>query len=355
MTAKELRRRRAEAQLLYRAEKLSPEAVVSHMLAVQSQERRGGPLALRARSEGFTAANVERQLAEDRSLVICWLMRGTVHMTCPDDYPWLLALTAPTVATSIKTRIRQNGISESQSKRAVALIDKMLREEGPLDRPAIKERLLGTSIPIEGYALAHLLSAANYAGLTAVGPQKSGRPVQVSPAEWFGEELATEFKRVDRDKALAELARRFLISRAPATATDISYWSKLPLRDSRRGLELIASEIVQLDGGLVDLKNRKKTELGPVPARLLHTFDDYMLSWKDRSFMLPEAHRERVVWGGGAFAQTAIADGNVVAGWRAPVSKQPFTVDVEPFEALTEKVAAELERDAAELARFEGR
>lgn len=355
MTAKELRRRRAASMLLYRADQLSPEAVVSHMLAVQSQERRGGPLALRARSEGFTTADVERQLAEDRSLVICWLMRGTVHMTSPDDYPWLLALTAPTVATTIKTRIRQNGISESQSDKAVALIDKMLREEGPLDRPAIKERLLSASIPIEGYALAHLLSAANYAGLTAVGPQKSGRPVQVSPAEWFDEELATEFKRVDRDKALAELARRFLISRAPATASDISYWSKLPLRDSRRGLDLISSEIVELDGGLVDLKRHKAEDLGPVPARLLHTFDDYMLSWKDRSFMLPEAHRERVVWGGGAFAQTAIADGIVCAGWTAPVSKKPFGVDVEPFEPLTRKVTAELEREAADVVRFEDR
>jgi hypothetical protein len=355
MNARELRRRRAAAQLFYRSEQLSPEAVVSHMLAVQSQERRGGLLALRARSQGFTAADVEQRLVHERSLVICWLMRGTVHMTCHDDYPWLLALTAPTQATSIRTRIRQHGISEAQSDKAVALIDRMLREEGPLDRPAIKERLERASIPIEGYALAHLLGAANYAGIAVVGPQKGGRPVHVSVADWFGEDFAQQFKRVDRDGALGELARRFLVSRGPATAADISYWAKLPLRDSRRGLELIASEIVELGGELVDLKQRSELNLGRVPARLLHTFDDYMLSWKDRSFMLPDAHRERVVWGGGTFAQTAIADGVVAAGWTAPMSKRPFAVNVEPFESLSRKVSEELEREAADVARFEGR
>ena len=41
---------------------------------------------------------------------------------------------------------------------------------------------------------------------------------------------------MDRDSALAELARRFLAGHAPADERDLAKWAGLPLRDARAGL-----------------------------------------------------------------------------------------------------------------------
>jgi hypothetical protein len=49
----------------------------------------GARLAVRACTEGVSAADVDRALTEDRSLLITWLNRGTLHPAASEDYPWL--------------------------------------------------------------------------------------------------------------------------------------------------------------------------------------------------------------------------------------------------------------------------
>src|SRR5262249_32717459 len=49
--------------------------------------------------------------------------------------------------------------------------------------------------------------------------------------------------RVEREAALAELARRYLAGHAPADDRDLAKWAGLPLRDARAGLAQIAGEV----------------------------------------------------------------------------------------------------------------
>ena len=74
--------------------------VAERLLAVQGQDPRGARLAVRARTEGLTAADVDRALTEERSLLITWLNRGTLHLVRSEDYPLLQALTTPPLLTS---------------------------------------------------------------------------------------------------------------------------------------------------------------------------------------------------------------------------------------------------------------
>jgi hypothetical protein len=86
---------RLAAQLLSGQPAEDPVAVARRLLAVQGQDPRGARLAIRARSTGLTAADVDRALSADRSLLITWLNRGTLHLIASEDYPWLHALTTP--------------------------------------------------------------------------------------------------------------------------------------------------------------------------------------------------------------------------------------------------------------------
>src|SRR4051794_25951544 len=119
-----LRSRRAAAQLLHRPAGSGATDVVRALLAVQAQDLRAARLALRARTAGLTVAAVDAALSDERSLVVAWLGRGTLHLVPRDDYPWLLGLTAPGRAAGGERRLRQEGVGAADAERAVTLVER---------------------------------------------------------------------------------------------------------------------------------------------------------------------------------------------------------------------------------------
>ncbi|HEX8205895.1 MAG TPA: crosslink repair DNA glycosylase YcaQ family protein, partial [Solirubrobacteraceae bacterium] len=129
---------RLTAQLLGGAPARSPEAVCERLLAVQGQDPRGFRLAVRARTKGLTVADVDRALA-DRTLVVTWLNRGTLHLVRSEDYGWLHALTAPQHETAIRRRLAQEGIADPE--RGVAVIERSLAAAGARTREQLRVRV----------------------------------------------------------------------------------------------------------------------------------------------------------------------------------------------------------------------
>ena len=256
-----------------------PAAVAERLLAVQGQDPRGFRLAVRARTEGLSAADVERALAE-RELLVTWLNRGTLHLVRGEDYPLLQALTTPPLLTSSTRRLRQEGVSEAQAERAVQTIEKALGEEGPLTRIQVRERLDAAGLQTEGQALLHLLFLAAVRGIVVRGPMVGKQHAYALVRDWLGEPPP-----IDREKALAELARRYLVGHQPATDRDLAKWAGLPLRDARAGLQAIGSELEEGGNELVSLAKRPAVEKPP-PPRLLGAFDPVLLGWTSREDIL---------------------------------------------------------------------
>src|SRR5262249_57925190 len=160
---------RLGAQLLAGAPARDPIAVAERLLAVQAQDPRGARLATRARSAGLTAADVDRAL-DDRSLVITWLNRGTLHLVRSEDYAWLHALTAPPLATAVTRRLGQEGVAPAAAERAVAVIERALAADGPLTRLELRDRLRSANLRTHGQALVLLLFLAGLRGVSLPGP-----------------------------------------------------------------------------------------------------------------------------------------------------------------------------------------
>ena len=334
---------RLTAQLLAGPAAVDPEAVVRRLLAVQGQDPRGARLAIRARTTGLTAADVDRCLTADRSLIITWLNRGTLHLVASEDYPWLHALTTPPLFTGNARRLAQEGVSSGAAERAVTVIERALAAEGPLTRDQLRDRIAGAGVRTEGQALAHLLLFASLRGLTVRGPMAGRQHAYALVRDWLG-----ETRPVPRERALAELARRYLAGHAPADARDLAKWSGLPLSDARAGLEAIAGELDVRPDGLVSLVGQVSAgpPQPPAPPRLLGSFDPLLMGWTSRTPVLGR-HAPAVVTGG-LFRPFALVRGRAVATWRLSGGR----VALEPFGRLARADRAALEADAEDVARF---
>jgi hypothetical protein len=317
-----------------------PVDVAERLLAVQGQDPRGARLAVRARTASLSAADVDRELTEERSLLITWLNRGTLHLVRSEDYPLLQALTTPQLLTSSTRRLRQEGVSEKATERAIETVERSLADEGPLTGAELKERLEAAKVPTARQAFIHLMFLSALRGISVRGPMVGKQHAYVLVRDWLGPQ-----RPVDRETALAELARRYLVGHGPAGDRDLARWAGVPLRDARAGLSAIAAELVEREDGLVDLAGRPPVEPLP-PPRLLGAFDPLLLGWTSREEVV--GPHKMLVTINGIFRPFALVGGRAVALWRYAGGK----VAIEHLGKVTKKAAAELEADAGAVEEF---
>lgn len=300
-------------------------------------------LAIRSRTRGLRATALDRALTDDRSLVVTWLNRGTLHLVASEDYWWLHPLTAPQQATSIRRRLEQEGVSPAQAKRGVALVAKTLRERGPQTREQLRDALDAAGIPTAGQALYHIFSAASLEGGLIRGPVVDGDLAYVHPRDWLGDPPPA----LERDEALARLARRYLAGHGPAAPGDLAKWAGITLGDARTGFAAIASELEEY-AGLASLAEATRTRFPSPKPRLLGAFDPLLLGWSSREFVT--GHHLEVMTTNGIIRPVALVGGRAVGMWGLANG----VITLRPVEAIAPADMAALERDAADVFRYLG-
>jgi hypothetical protein len=326
------------AQLISGRPATSAEQVVERLLAVQGQDPRGARLSIRARSSGLAAGDVDRALTDDRSLVITWLNRGTLHLVRSEDLALLHALTTPQLHTANLRRLGQEGVLGGDVDRGVQVVVDALAD-GPQTRPLLRERLASADLPVGGQALVHILMRTCLLGHAVRGPMFGPEQAYVLVRDWLDVDLTAS---VDRDAALTELARRYLQGHAPASDPDLARWAGLSLGDARRGLSGL-HRLHDRGDGKVSLT--KPSRVGAPTPRLLGPFDPLLLGWTDRTPIT--GGYTHLVTDNGLFRPFALVDGRAVATW-SPTS------GVTPYEELTEVTQAALEVELVDVRRFLG-
>jgi hypothetical protein len=334
---------RFAAQLLTGPPAASPEEVAGRLLAVQAQDPRGARLAIRPRSAGLTAADVDQALTGG-TLLITWVNRGTLHLVRREDYWWLHALTTPPLRAGVARRLAQEGVTPDAADRAVAVIEKSLTDEGPLTRPQLRDRIAAAGVRTEGQALVHEFVLASLSQVAVRGPMAGREHAYVLVRDWLGAP-----PELDRAVALAELARRFLAGHGPADDRDLAKWAGVPLRDARAGLAAIAGELVQRPDGLADLAALSgQRDYGLPPPRLLGSFDPLLHGWVSREPIL--GSHQGIVTVNGLFRPFALVAGRAVATWSLPGG----VVSLDRLVELPAEAEAALAAEADEVRRFLG-
>ncbi len=327
---------------------------VAGVCGVQAQVAAAAALAVRVRSTGLTASDVEQARVNDRSVVRTWCMRGTLHLLATEDLGWLLPLFGPVFIRASRRRFEELGLDEETSTKGISALRQALARRGPLTRAEIVDELGARGIRLAGQARPYLIRHAALQGVVCFGPSRGGEPTYVLLDDWtrLGSGLAG-------DAACTELASRYLEAYGPAGPDDMAAWSGLPMSAVRAGWRRIAGQLIELEvsGRPAWMLRARAASLadGPGPrsaVRLVPGFDTYLLGYRSRRLAIADRYAGRVNAGGGMIRPALLVDGRVQGTWKGRPGRKELGVVVEPFEALAPMVITGIEADARDLGRF---
>lgn len=330
MTPAKLLQHRLHNQRLAATNFEDPADAVRWLGAVQAQDYLGALWAIGLRTRNATEKIVERAIA-DRAIVRTWPMRGTLHFVAAEDARWMLELmTRRVVAASAKRLDREYGLDEKVAGRSGEAVARALEGGRHLTRDAIYRTLENARISTAGGRGLHITWRMAHDGLICFGPREGKQQTFALLDEWV-----PGAKRMARDEALAELARRYFTSHGPATVHDFAWWSGLLLSDAAEGLAMAGGELASFDLG--DRKCWTSTSTPPggssPRAFLLPAFDEYTVAYRDRDAIVESAHA-RHAEGMDILRPAIVMNGRVTGSWTRTLAKDSVTFELTPFTRL---------------------
>lgn len=311
-----------------------PGEVVDWLGAVQAQDYFGAKWALGLRMRGATDTDIEKAF-NDGSILRTHVLRPTWHFVRPADIRWMLALTAPRVHAANAYMYRKLELDDATFKRSNTTLGKALEGGKQLTRDELRITLQDTGIATDdGLRMSYLMMYAELEGIICSGPRQ-GKQFTYALLE----ERAPQARTLDREESLVELARRFFISRGPATAQDFAKWSGLTLADARNGLEAVKDglehETIE-DQTYWFLRPRTPVIATSPTAYLLSVYDEYISGYKDRSAMDGKNLADLFIAMGNALQYVLILDGQLIGTWKRTIKTDGVVIQMNIFTDLTE-------------------
>ncbi len=323
------------SQHLTKTDLREPAQVVSALGALQAQDYQASLWAIGLRTQGCNEADVKKAVA-DGVVVRTWIMRGTLHFATAKDVHWMLELLGPGLVAGRAGRHRQLKLDAADFKKSQDFFADALHGKKRMTRDQLYSVLESGGISTKGQRGYHMLWRAGLDGVICFGPHAGKQPTFVLLNEWVPRTAS-----LTREEALQALARLYFCTRGPATLQDFVWWSGLRTIEAKAGLNAVASEIKSTVVGekiFWTPKNQEPLNDALSATLLLPAFDEYIVSYRDRSALLRSVHRSRVS-NNGMFYPTIVVDGCVVGNWKKTTKKNQATVQLLPFGNLasTEK------------------
>ncbi|MFF8726148.1 winged helix DNA-binding domain-containing protein [Streptomyces sp. NPDC015171] len=327
-------------QLLLRRSARSARDAVGHLLGLHAQRTSDPYHALAARLEGFVPQQLSGLLAR-REVARLVTLRSTLHAHTADDCLSLRPLVQP--ARDRELGIFREGLEGVDLDR-LASVARELVEAEPRTMAQLRQALGAEWPAADPRALA--VAARCTLPLVQVTPrglwQESGQVALTTAEHWLGRPAGAA-------PSPDPLVLRYLAAFGPASVRDMQTWAGLTrLRPAFESLRPWLLTFRGPDGvELFDLPQAPRPDPAtPAPPRFLPEYDNLLLSYADRSRVVPPAHRGRARRGNQAYA-TVLVDGFLAGLWR----KDPDALVIEPFGELTKTQRTEL---AAEGERMLG-
>jgi hypothetical protein len=348
----EARALRLERHHLHRrAPRGSEVRVAGQICGLHAQLLSSAALSLWARVEGATLESFERALWRERKLVKTWAMRGTLHLLPARDLPVYFGALSTYTHYLRQGWVKYFGVTREQIELAIKTVSEVLRGR-VLSREQLADAVAERTGSKKLGALLRqswgvLLKPAAYRGQLCFAEGDGARVRFTHPGR---------VRELDPQKALAELARRYLGAYGPATRDDFArWWGGTSLAEAQRLIESLDVRTVDLEGRRAYLLENEPPCAGQARSvRLLPAFDPYIIGAPRSGGLFPAAHRGRIYRPQGWISPALLVDGHVEGVWRHERENGRLTVRIDPFSRLPRRVRAEAAEEAERLAAYLG-
>ena len=260
------------------------------------------------------------------------ILRPTWHFIAAEDIRWMLQLSGGRIRTAFDSyaRSRKMEITESFYTKGCRLLEQLLGGNKSLTKQELMDGFGRAGIETDNHLIHYFLVRAETDGLVCSGVDKNKKPTYA-----LLEERVPPMKELSREEALARLATLYFQSHSPATLSDFVWWSGLTATEARHAVALIETDLLteKFDSETFylhvtcDLKARCRKVL-----HLLPSYDEYLISYKDRTTVMLHEHHHKAFNTFGIFYPVILYEGRIVGNWKKDSKKKALAVETSLFD-----------------------
>lgn len=338
LSRRELTAALAARQMLLERQSLTPAEAIRRLTPLQGQDSPAPYVALAARLDGFTQADLEAAIGSG-DVVKTTVMRITLHLAAGSEYPAYAQLTR-----QARMRAWRKNYAHLDEAAVAAELAVWLAE--PRTNDEIRERV-GRYDGVTDDAWTSVTFARTLLPL-----------VQLPPAGFWRERRRPCFAVDPRPlpdpvEAAALVLSRYLAAFGPASRRDVAAWAGVAQRDFAEAWERIPAVSYRDEHGteLLDLPDQPLPPASmPLPVRFLARWDQPLLAYADRERIVPlEVQPLKLTHSGDA---TVTVDGRVAASWRLRRLRDAVEVEIVPHVEIRRSAHDEIRAEAERTARF---
>ncbi len=342
---------RLHNQQLEKTKFKTPNEVVSWMGAMQAQDFYMAKWAIGIRLPNSTEKIIETAI-DQGEIIRTHLLRPTWHFVSRDDIYWMLELSSPQIKSLMKSNNKMLELTDSVFTKSNKIIEKSLAGNKHLTREELVAELTRAKIPTNITRSSNLLMRAELDKIICSGRTKNKKQTYTLLGEWV-----PKMKSLNKEEALAKLAERYFTSHGPATLQDFTWWSGLLTADAKHALEMVKPTFISetISSKTFWMTNSFSNSI-PKPDKksvyLLPAYDEYLISYKDRSASLPLEHHKKSISINGIFKPTIVLNGEVKGLWKRTFKKEKVIVETEFFKLPAKNLKNRIEKVAMVFGGF---
>lgn len=348
---------------------------------VQNSPPGSALLALHARVRGLTQEQMADAVAEDKSLLQTWCMRGSPFYFPTADAPVFTTGVLPPTEQAMRHLLP--GVQPALARLDLSLIEAVALAGAEIGHVLAGRRLAIDELGAElAQRIAGQLPKRRRDLWEAAGPYAPDQPLgegvvhfclriltlqrvvcfapragNTAPFVLVDEWLGHPIPEVDPKSARAELLRRYLRCYGPSTRGDFAAWIGIRASDAEPWWSLVEDELTQVEfggpswiltGDLAALRSAPKT----TAVRLLPPRDPYT-QMRDRDTIVDRKYH-RDVWKTVGDPGTILVDGKIAGTWRPRKRGRKLTIAIKMFDPLPERDKRPLQDEAEQIALLRG-
>lgn len=323
MMPSEILQRRMVNQQIVSTDFVWPDELVKWQVAMQAQDFTMAVWAIGLRLSHLRYRDIENAFNEGH-ILRTHIMRPAWHFITPADIRWMLDLYAPRTHIANGFSYRKYELDTSILNRSKDILIQALEGGRYLTRLELMIIMSNAGITVNRMRFAYIMMHAELEKIICSGPRRGKQHTYA-----LFDERVMPAPELTREESLALLAERYFASHGPSTVYDFSWWSGLADKDAHAATEMLGDrfektifddyEYIFVPGELPDY-DRKRT------CFLMPDYDEYGISYRNRSFMFHCAYTERNV---SPHNHAMVVDGQIAGIWKAMEGRS--RIDVKPI------------------------